>query len=234
MMSAGSSKIRLLLIVAAACGGLSSVSFAQTPGGAPASGLPLAFAKLSDASIAQFKANPHALLTAFASAGLPLTTQVRSLILTDPTLIDSLIDVAKGGNDAHKAAIGAGLGQGAKIYSRSAPQTATTIQQRVALSGILQLITAYISASNGIETAAIGGGGGGEGGGGGGTGATGGANAGGAGGGGNGGANPNAGSFSTPDAFTGNGAAGPAGFANDATTGGGATINLLSISQTQN
>jgi hypothetical protein len=229
-MTAPRSKMRMGLMIAAASAALSNPALAQTVG-APNVGPPLAFAKLPDTAIAQFKSNPQGLLSTYASAGLPLTTQVRGLILTDPTLVDTLIDVAKSGNDTHKAAIGAGLGQGSKIIARTSPQVATTIQQKVLQSGILQLVTAFISGSNGIETAAIGGGGGGEGGGAG-TGPTGGVNAGGSSGS-NSGANANAGSFSSPDAFTGNSAPGAAGFANDATIGGGETINLIAASPSE-
>ena len=80
------------------------------------------FAKLSDSAIAQFKANPQALLTIYASAGLPLSTEVRSLVLTDPGLVDALITLAKGANDSQKAAIGAGLAEAARDHRRHRPQ----------------------------------------------------------------------------------------------------------------
>jgi hypothetical protein len=126
------------------------------------------FAKLSDSAIAQFKANPQALLTTYASAGLPLSTEVRSLVLTDPSLVDALITVAKGANDAQKAAIGAGLAEAARVIVATDPKLAAQIQVAVAQSGLEPLITAYIAGSNATVTAATGGGGGDAGGGGGG------------------------------------------------------------------
>jgi hypothetical protein len=126
------------------------------------------FAKLSDSAIAQFKADPQALLTIYASAGLPLSTEVRSLVLTDPSLVDALITVAKGANDAQKAAIGAGLAEAARIIVATDPKRAAQIQIAVAQSGLEPLITAYIAGSNATVTAATGGEGGGGGGGGGG------------------------------------------------------------------
>jgi hypothetical protein len=126
------------------------------------------FAKLSDSAIAQFKANPLALLTIYASAGLPLSTEVRSLVLTDPSLVDALITLAKGANDAQKAAIGAGLAEAARIIVATDPKLAAQIQIAVAQSGLEPLITAYIAGSNATVTAATGGEGGGGGGGGGG------------------------------------------------------------------
>ena len=209
-MATRTSKMRASLILAASLFVLPSVAFAEqatTPGNpAPV------FAKLPDAVIAAFKANPEGLLATHASAGLPLSTEVRSLLLSDPSLIDALIAVAQKGNDSHKAAIGAGLAQASRILARGNPQLAATIQQKVAQSGIGPLITAFITGSNGIETAAVGGGGGGAGGGtGGGTGP------GGGNGGSNSGANPGAGSFGGANGFPGNSAFG--------TGGGGVSVS---------
>src|SRR5260370_24249861 len=163
-MTAGYSNMRSTSIFfAAAFAMLSAGALAET---APAAGSgnqgnQIVFTKLSDAAIAQFKANPQGLLTTYASAGLPLSTQVRSLLLTDPTLIDTLIGVAKGGNHVQQAAMGAGLGQASSILATTNPQVAGSVQQKVAQSGLSQLIIAYIAASNGTETEATGGGGGG-------------------------------------------------------------------------
>ena len=126
-----------------------------------------AFAKLPDSVIAEFKANPDSLLKTYASAGLPLSTQVRGLALTDPSLVAILIDLAKKANDAQKAAIGAGLAEAARVLATSNPALAAQIQQAVAQSGLGPLITAFIALSNGVTTAATGAGAGGGGGGGG-------------------------------------------------------------------
>jgi hypothetical protein len=214
---------------------LATLSFgvpALAAGAAPAT--TPAFARLSDAAIAEFKANPLALLKSFASAGLPLTTRTRSLLLTDPRLVDSLIDVARSGDDAQRAAIGAGLAQASQVLAQSDPQTAATIQQQVAASNSPPMITAFVDASNGIRTAAIGGGGagggagaGGGGGGGGGGGPIGGVSAGGGDGGANSGAAVGSGA-GTASASNANSGAGAAGFAN----GGALAATALSVSPT--
>jgi hypothetical protein len=207
------STMRASLIFAATLTVLSTGAWAQSSGGCAR---PPVFAKLPDAMVARFKANPQALLATYASAGLPHSTQVRGLLLSDPNLIDALIDAAKNGNDAQKAAIGAGLAQASQILVCTNPQIAATIQLKVAQSGLTPLITAYIAGSNATQTAATGGGGGG-GGEGGGSGPTGGV---GASSGSNGGANPGANSFGTSNGFTGFSGFGSAGsFSN-----GGATV----------
>ena len=123
---------------------------AQTAGGvnhAPA------FTKLPNSVIEQFKANPQGLLTTYASAGLQLSARARALVLSDPSLVDVLINVAKSGNDAQKAAIGAGMAEAARILAAIDPQLAAQIQLAVAQSGSEALITAFIAESNATQTA---------------------------------------------------------------------------------
>jgi hypothetical protein len=164
------------------------------------------FTKLPDSAIAQFKANPQGLLTTYASAGLPLSNEVRSLVLTDPSVVETLITVAKGANDAQKAGIGAGLAEAAHILAATNPQLAAQIQVAVAQSGLGPLVTAFIAGSNATVTAAVGGGG--EGGGAGSGGATGGV---GASGGSNSGANAGGGSFGSTNSVSAFGSIGGAG-----------------------
>lgn len=128
---------------------------AQTSGGASVP----SFTKLPDSIIAQFKADPRSLLTTYASAGLPLSTRIRSLVLTDPSLVGTLIDLAKSANDAQRAAMGAGLAEAARSLAVANPQLAAQIQMDVAQSGLAPLITAFVAGSNGVQTAATGGGG---------------------------------------------------------------------------
>ena len=111
-------------------------------------------AKLPNSIIAQFKANPEALLTTYASGGLPLSARARSLVLTDPSLVDVLINVAKSANDAQKAAIGAGMAEAARILAVVDPQLAAQIQLAIAQSGSESLIAAFVAASNATQTAA--------------------------------------------------------------------------------
>ncbi len=111
-------------------------------------------AKLPNSIIAQFKANPEGLLTTYASGGLPLSARARSLVLTDPSLVDVLINVAKSANDAQKAAIGAGMAEAARILAVVDPQLAAQIQLAIAQSGSESLIAAFVAASNATQTAA--------------------------------------------------------------------------------
>jgi hypothetical protein len=134
---------------------------AQPPG---ASTTP-AFGRLPASAITQFKANPQSLLTTYASAGLPLSTQVRDLVLTDPSLADALIDLASGANDSQKGAIGAGLAEAARVLAATDPDQAKRIRQAVAASGLGPLVTAFMALADGaVEAASDGGGAAGSGG----------------------------------------------------------------------
>jgi hypothetical protein len=153
-----------VVLIAASCAlaiGLPAATgaFAQTVDEAPRR---LSSPKLPNALIAQFRADPQALLTTYASAGLPLSNRVLSLVLTDPSLVGPLLDLAKSANDAQRAAIGAGLAEAAHLLAASDPKAAAQIQAAVAASGTVALITAFIAGSSGVQTTSIGGGGGGE------------------------------------------------------------------------
>lgn len=119
----------------------------------------LGIAKLPGAVIAQFKSDPQSLLTTYASAGLPLSTQVRGLVLTDPSLVATLIDLAAKANDSQKGAIGAGLAEAARILAAANPALAAQIRQAVAQSGLEPLVTAFMALANGATFADTGGGG---------------------------------------------------------------------------
>ncbi len=152
----------IIALAAAAFVALAAPSVnAQPPGAATTPAL----GKLPDATIAQFKANPQSLLTTYASAGLPLSTQVRGLVLTDASLVATLIDLARNANDSQKGAIGAGLAEAARILAASDPAEAAQIRQAVAASGLAPLVTAFMSLADGaIEAASDGGGAAGSGG----------------------------------------------------------------------
>lgn len=120
--------MRSSFIFAVAVALISSGALAQSSGGC---GRASVFAKLPDAAVSQFRANPQALSATFATARLPPPPQVRSPLANDA----GLIDAAKNGDAAQKAAIGAGLAQASQTLVCANRQIAATIQQKVAQSG---------------------------------------------------------------------------------------------------
>jgi hypothetical protein len=146
------------------------------------------------------------LLTTYPTGGLPLSTRARSLAGSNLSTVDALIALASSGNKDQKAAIGAGLARAARACVASNPQYAAQIQQKVAASNLTDVVTAFLAASNDVQTAALGGAGAAGGGAGGGAGGIGG---GGASNGGSGGASGNSATgTSAPAAFSAGGGGG--------------------------
>jgi hypothetical protein len=136
-------------VVATILAGAMNVSAQTAAGVSPAP----AIVKLPNSVIEQFKANPQGLLAAYPAGGLPLSSRARSLVLTDPSLVSVLINVAKAGNAAQQAAIGAGMAEAARILAAIDPQLAAQIQLAIAQSGSEALIMAFVVASNATQTA---------------------------------------------------------------------------------
>lgn len=113
------------------------------------------------AEVEAFKANPGQLLDKHRGGGLPLSTDVRNLLATDPSLLAAFVELTKRASGAQKQAIGSGLGQAVVVCKRTDPNSPAirAIQEQVFLSNDATLYVAFVAASNAVETAAIGGGG---------------------------------------------------------------------------
>ena len=137
------------------CAGAVSSASAQTP--SPAAGCFVSPARLADADIAAFLASPDALLTQFASGGLPLANQARALAGSSADTLAPLVALATRGNQTQAAAIGAGLARAARACAATNPQYAAQIQDAVAGSDNQALETAFLAGGNETQTAALGG-----------------------------------------------------------------------------
>lgn len=135
--------------------GSSVVASAQT-----ISGCFVAPARMADSDIAAFGANPDSLLSTYPMAGLPMSTQVRSLSGSSFATLDGLLSLVKSASSAQKAAIGGGLGRAVKSCQTATPDYAQLIQQKVAAANDPDLTAAFVSAVNDIQTASLGGAGG--------------------------------------------------------------------------
>jgi len=103
----------------------------------------------------RYDADPQALLADFPAGGMALSARVRAMTLRialkDPNAVGAvvakLIALAANGNDAQRAAIGAGLGAAAKALSLSNPALANAISSAVQSSTISALVAAFNAAS---------------------------------------------------------------------------------------
>ena len=114
-------------------------------------------AKLSEGDIAAFLAAPASLLTENPNGGLPLSSRVRALAGSSSSTIDAIFALVSGANADQKAAIGSGLARAARACAASNPEYATLIQEKVAGASSPELVTAFLAASNEVQTAALGG-----------------------------------------------------------------------------
>jgi len=116
---------------------------------------------LPEAEISAFNTNPSGLLTDYPGAGLPMSTRVRSLAGSSATTLDSIIALISQAASIQKSAIGAGLARAAKACAAASPQYAQLIQQKVVLAQSAEVTTAFLQATNEVQTASLGGGAGG-------------------------------------------------------------------------
>ncbi len=114
------------------------------------------YSKLPASAVEQFRADPQSLLAAYPNGGRAMTTMARNLLLSDPTLLGPLLNVAKNANSAQAAAIGGGLAQAARILVVVNPELAAQIQLAVAQSGVVSAVDAFSAASNGTTTTVTG------------------------------------------------------------------------------
>jgi hypothetical protein len=115
--------------------------------------------QLPSQTIQDFMKNPSQLLTQFPNGGGMMISRVRDLMASDPATLSTILGLAANANAEQKAALGAALGQAARLYVRNDPAVAGLIQQQVAASNDPDLIRAYRAVAGDIETGGVGGGG---------------------------------------------------------------------------
>ena len=86
-----------------------------------------------------------------------MASEIRNLVTTDPSLVDSMLSLVASANEPQRRAIGAGLGQAASICTRPEPQIARQIQESLLKIGNKDVVLAF-QAVVGDQTAAVGGG----------------------------------------------------------------------------
>lgn len=114
-------------------------------------------AKLSDAEVQAFLAAPASLLSEFPSGGLPLSTRVRSLAGSDAASLDPILALLASATPSQVSSIGSGLARVARACQAINPEYAATIQEKVASLDNDALEVAFQTASQEVQTAAVGG-----------------------------------------------------------------------------
>lgn len=114
--------------------------------------------KLLDEDVEAFLANPASLLTDYPDGGLLLSSRVRSLAGSDARTLQPILQLAVGATLEQRAAIGSGLARAATACAPSSERYAALIQESVAGMDNNELLTAFLSATNDLQTAAFAGG----------------------------------------------------------------------------
>lgn len=106
--------------------------------------------------ISGFRSNPDGLLSRhpFGSGGL--TGDIRNLVVSDGSLLQSVVALIAKASPQQKSAIAAGLAQAARACVNNNPSDALAIQQAVAALGDQGFQTAFTAASGQTQTAAVG------------------------------------------------------------------------------
>lgn len=148
----------LLKVGASVVLALLASSISTTGAFAQAAGCFQSPAKLSEADVNAFIAAPTSLLNENPTGGLPMSTKVRSLAGSSMASIDMILSLLDQANPDQKSAIGSGLARAAKACAAINPEYAALIQEKIAGVSSPEVITAFLAASNEVQTAAVAGG----------------------------------------------------------------------------
>jgi hypothetical protein len=106
------------------------------------------------AQIDSVRADPKAFFAANPVGGGAMVRDVRNIVAGDASLAKILAEMARQSPLEQKVAIGAGLGQAARICERVDPQAANQIQQAVASAADLALASEFLNVIGSTATAA--------------------------------------------------------------------------------
>ena len=106
--------------------------------------------------VANFLANPGALLTLYPLGGGSMVSDVQDLAQADMRTLDPLLSLVATANDQQKNALGTGLGLAALELERSNPQAASIIQNALVRLNDPTLLAAYAAVTGNQRLAAAG------------------------------------------------------------------------------
>jgi hypothetical protein len=110
--------------------------------------------------VQQFLQNPNQILQQYPNGGTAMISQLREIAIADPNALTPIINLIATANKDQKTAIGAALGQAAKVVVKTNQAYANSILQQIAQTKDQDVFLAYSGVVPDQATAAIGGGGG--------------------------------------------------------------------------
>jgi hypothetical protein len=116
----------------------------------------IAFGQSTPAAVRSILAAPEALLDTNPNGGPRLVSQIRDLAIADRSSLQVILNLLAKANKEQKSAIGAGLGQAARVLVRTDPAYANEIQRAIAETKDQDVVLAYTSAAGDQAIAAVG------------------------------------------------------------------------------
>lgn len=116
----------------------------------------VAFGQSTPAAVRSILAAPDALLDANPNGGPRLVSQIRDVAIADHSSLQIILSLLAKATKDQKSAIGAGLGQAARVLVRTDPAYANEIQLAIAETKDQDVVVAYTSAVGDQAIAAVG------------------------------------------------------------------------------
>jgi hypothetical protein len=107
-------------------------------------------------TISAFVADPSQLLQQYPNGGPQMISQIRDLAASDPATLWRILALSATANKEQKQAIGAGLGQAARICVRTDQAYANDIQQAIAQTKDQEIVLAYTGIAGDQPTGPVG------------------------------------------------------------------------------
>jgi len=123
---------------------------------AHAGGCFVAPAKLGDAELDAFLSAPGSMADVYPNGGFEMVSKVRSLAGSSADVLDPMVATIPSLNATQKSALGTGLARVARTCAVTTPEYAQIIQEKVASANSPEVTTAFLSALNEVQTAALG------------------------------------------------------------------------------
>ncbi len=100
--------------------------------------------------------DPEQLLTQFPSGGPQMISLIRDLVASEPATLPMILDLSAKANSKQVQAIGTGLGQAARVCSRTDPTFANEIQQMTVATNVQPVTQAFAAVTGDLFPGSVG------------------------------------------------------------------------------
>jgi hypothetical protein len=112
--------------------------------------------QLPTQAVSRFINDPAQLLTQFPSGGRQMISLIRDLVASEPGTLPLILDLSAKASSEQVQAIGTGLGQAARVCSRTAPAFASEIQQMTVATNVQPVTQAFAVVTSDLFLGSVG------------------------------------------------------------------------------